>query len=118
MEELLGLSEGDRHVRAIWPTEWFESFFDYFDYNGMVHPRAQLSTISNEEWGRLVVVVSLMQEALHDTPNEMTDNELIATGWPERIAPVAKNALTVFMQRGRFSEELEEIEPSSPEQWP
>ena len=89
MEELLGLSEGDAHVREVWPTEWFESFFDYFEYEGDVHPRAALSTISAEERDRLTIVVSLMQEALRNTPSDLTDDELIATGWLARIARAA-----------------------------
>ena len=32
MEELLYLSEGDSGVFGAWsPSEWFESFFDWFD---------------------------------------------------------------------------------------
>lgn len=38
----------------------------------------------------------------------MTADELIATGWPKRIQPVAREALNLMRVRGRFSEENEE----------
>ena len=42
--------------------------------------------------------------------------ELIATGWPDRIAPTAQAALQVMASRGVFSDEVEQDEPS--ERWP
>jgi hypothetical protein len=38
---------------------------------------------------------------------------VIASGWLERISPVAKVALDLMLARGCFDEELEEFEPSN-----
>ena len=65
-------------------------------------------------------VCSLMQAAIADTAISKypTVEEITRTGWPQRIAPVAKAALELMIDRGRFSEEVEEAEPSTPVPWP
>lgn len=65
-------------------------------------------------------VCRLMQAAIADTAISKypTVEEITRTGWPQRIAPVAKVALELMLERGRFSEEVEEAEPSSPIPWP
>lgn len=55
-----------------------------------------------------------MNAAAKSTPQHVTEAELIASGWPERIKAVAQEALLLMLVRGRFSEEVEENEPSSP----
>jgi hypothetical protein len=47
-----------------------------------------------------------------------TVEQVISSGWPNRIAPFAKKALDVMLSRGRFSDEVEEDEPSTPVPWP
>lgn len=47
------------------------------------------------------------------TPKNMTADELIATGRPKRIQPVAQEALDLMRDRGRFSEEHEADIPSA-----
>jgi hypothetical protein len=46
-----------------------------------------------------------MRDACDATPLLVTEDELIATGWPSRIQPFAQNALEVFMTRGRGVED-------------
>lgn len=116
MDELLGLSEGDDNVLSSGPDEWFESFFDYFPYDGAEY--STCGAVSENEMLVLVPVVEAMQEASQEIAEDVTDEALIASGWPARIAPMAKQALAVFLARGRFSEEVEEDEPSSPATWP
>ena len=118
MEQLLLLSEGDAGVREAGTTEWFESFFDYFEYEGEKHPRAELSTLSPAEVEALRGVVSTMQQACRNTPRQMTERQLIVSGWPLKAQVVAQAALDLFMERGRYSEDIEEEQPSSPVPWP
>jgi hypothetical protein len=60
----------------------------------------------------------LMIEVCHQVPEMVTPEELLATGWPERIRPHAERALALMRSRGRFSEDIEEAEPSDTTQWP
>lgn len=117
LEEILGLSEGEAGVHEAGPTEWFESFFDWFPYEG--EPE-WFPAMTAEEADTVSAVCKIMQQAIAETDisREPTVDEIIQTGWPERVAPTAKLALDVLMARGRFSEEQEEDEPSNPIPWP
>jgi hypothetical protein len=117
MEEVWGLSRGDVGVEESGPTEWFESFFDWFPYEG---EPSWFPAMSPEEIKAVREVCKLMQGAIADTDISKypTVEEVTCTGWPQRIAPVAKEALDLMMRRGRFSEEIEEAEPSNPIPWP
>lgn len=118
MEELLDLSQGERCLDDSGAVEWFESFFDHFPYAGSTAPNFLLSTFTEDELAALSPVVAAMQAALVDTPRFVTNAQLLASGWPRRIAPLAEAALATFLTRGRFSEEVEEEAPSSPVPWP
>ena len=117
MEEIWSLSEGNCGVDASGPVEWFESFFDWFPYEGEPD---WYPAMTAEEAYAVRDVCKLMQQAIAD--NEIskhpTAQEITQTGWPERIAPVAKRALDLMLARGRFSEEQEEAEPLGPTLWP
>jgi hypothetical protein len=117
MEEILGLSQGEAGVREVGPTEWFESFFDWFPYEG--EPE-WYPAMTPEEADAVRAVCTIMQQAIaaKDISKQPTVDEIIQTGWRERVAPTAKRALDVLMARGRFSEEQEEDEPSNPIPWP
>lgn len=105
MEALETLALGDEGVRAVWPTEYFEGFYDFIPYGGKPHPN---SCISPEEKVAFSHVRMIVDEASDATPPIMTADEFIVTGWPERIRPIAQEALSLMEARGRFSEELEE----------
>lgn len=117
MEEIWGLSEGDSGVATSGPTEWFETFFDWFPYTGEPD---WYPAMTAEEASAVREVCKLMQRAIADTDisKHPTVEDIIRTGWPERIAPTAKRALDLMLERGRFSEDEEEEEPSSPVPWP
>lgn len=117
MEEIWGLSRDDLEVREAGPTEWFETFFDWFPYEGEPD---WYPAMTPEEATAVREVCGLMQQAISDTDISKcpTVDEVTRTGWPQRIAPVAKQALDLMLQRGRFSEEQEEEEPSNPVPWP
>ena len=117
MEELWGLSKGNIGVQNEGPVEWFETFFDWFPYEGEPH---WYPVMTPEEENSVRTVCKLMQLAINDPsiPEEPGVEEVTASGWPERIAPFAKQALDVMLVRGRFSEDKEEEEPSTPIPWP
>lgn len=89
--------------------EYFEGFFDWFPYEGELEP---LSTLTTEELAATRTVHALMAEAISGP--EKTNSEFEASGWPQRIAPAATEALKIFSVRGWFSEDQEETEPSAP----
>ena len=111
MEELLGLASGDEHVRDSGAGEYFEAFYDYVPHR---RDGIRLNSAMTQNEADLVLKVSVALDAACDsTPKMVSVDELIATGWPERIKPLAQAALEEMQKRGRFSEELEEDEPSS-----
>jgi hypothetical protein len=68
----------------------------------------------------LVYAVVREMRAATDLPENLAcldEAELIGSGFPERIAPVARAALVAMLERGRFSEEVEEDVPSDDSEW-
>ncbi|WAC58688.1 hypothetical protein [Brevundimonas sp. SL130] len=116
MEELLGLAEGDESVRRIGAGEYFEAFYDWVPHRGDgIRPN---SALTQDEAALILKVSIALDEACDATPKMVSTQELIATGWPERIKPLARSALDQMLKRGRFREEIEEDEPSSTALWP
>jgi hypothetical protein len=118
MEEIWWLSRGDTGVAESGPSEWFETFFDFgVPYEGDAY---SFPAMTAEEVHSLGEVVKLMQQAIADPgiTKQPTVDQVTQSGWPRRIAPVAKQALDLMLQRGRFSEDVEEEEPSTPIPWP
>jgi hypothetical protein len=112
MEAVEILADGDDGVRREWPAEYFESFYDWIPHRrtGKMRPNC---AITADERALLLAVSSILDDACDATPDHMTADELIATGWPRRIQPVALKALDLMRRRGRFSEDREEDTPSS-----
>ena len=115
MEVLLSLVEWREKLQRAGLAEYFESFFDFFPYEGELAPNGAMTQEENVAVGH---VHRLMIDAMDATPYEMTEADYTATGWPQRIEPVAEQALKLLLQRGRFSEEQEEAEPSIDDGWP
>jgi hypothetical protein len=111
MEALLSLVEWERDLRDWGGCEYFESFFDFFPYDRGLQAN---SSMTAEEQAACSDVHALMVAACNATPRMVTAEQLIAAGWPQRIAPVAHRALKMMVERGRFSEEREEMMPSTP----
>ena len=109
MEALATLADGNEGVLAEWPHECFESFYDWIPHGGVQRPNG---AVSAEEQSGLSDVSKILDLACDSTPQLMTADEFIATGWPARIQPVAQQVLGLMLGRGRFSED-EEQEPSS-----
>jgi len=116
MEELLGLAEGNDNVRQIGAGEYFEAFYDWVPHRGDgITPN---SALTSYEAALILKVSTALDEACDATPKMVSTNALIATGWPDRIRPLAQSALDEMLKRGRFSEEFEEDEPSTNVPWP
>ena len=96
------LADGNKTVRQFGPAGYFNWFFDWFPGQAANDPP---SAMSQDEAEAATAVLALMREACDATPLLMTEDELIATGWPSRIQPVAQTALEVFMTRGRSVED-------------
>lgn len=117
MEALLSLAEGTENIERWGASEYFEGFYDFVPHrdDGGTWPN---SALTSEERALIAEVSILLDDACDATPGNVSADELIASGWPERIRPVARRALDAMLQRGRFDEEREEQEPSSPIPWP
>jgi hypothetical protein len=109
IECLESLAEWQETLRTFGYVDYFESFFDWFPYEGAPHPN---DTMTADEQAAVARVHRLMIEALNATPRRMTEDQFTATGWPQRISPAAEQALSLMLERGRFSEEQEELTPS------
>lgn len=116
MEAVRTLADSDQGVRREWPTEYFESFYDWIPHHGDGGMRPN-TAINSEEREQLSKVSAILDEACDATPSNMDADEFIATGWPKRIQPVAQRALELLLVRGRFDEEREEEEPSNTKPW-
>lgn len=117
IESLHTLSEGDEGVPREWPTEYFMGFYDWVPHHkdGQMPPN---SAITAQEMASLIEVSALLDAACDATQQIMTPDELIKTGWPERIKPFAERSLNLMLERGRFSEDFEEEDPSDTTPWP
>ena len=114
MESVQTLADGNDGVHRVWPTEYFEEYYDWVPHRreGGLAPN---SAISDDERALLQDVSRILDDACDATPAVMSADEFIATGWPARIQPVALKALNRMRERGRFSEDREEDSPSASE---
>jgi hypothetical protein len=113
MEQLLCLVDWEDSIR--WGAgEYFNSFFDFFPDRSPLDPNSALTEAEREA---LTKVLDLMNTAADSTSQHVTEAELVGAGWPERIKDAAKPALELMVERGQFSEEIEEDVPSSPPPW-
>jgi hypothetical protein len=109
VEVLETLADGPEGVRFVGFSDYFNSFFDFVPDDCVPYPN---SAMTSEEIQAVAEVCKLLSAALEATPQVMTPEEFIDTGWPDEIMPVAQKALDAFMRRGKFDEEIEEVEPS------
>ena len=111
IEAVQTLADGDDGVRRVWPDEYFEDFYDFIPHhnNGVI---PENSAFTEEEKRLLVEISRILDAACDGTPKIMTADELVESGWPKRIQPIAQNALEKMLHRGRFNEDNEEQEPS------
>ena len=74
-------------------------------------PKGAPETMTPAEVEAVTNVLAVVNAA-HAETNDI-DDDIIASGWLERIAPVARAALDLMLIRGCFDEEREENEPSN-----
>jgi hypothetical protein len=111
MEALEALADGADGVRSVGNAEYVNEFFDTIDDRVPWRWR-EWSTFTPDEVTALDMVHRLLLSACVATPKVCSDDEFIASGWPERIKPAASAALTLMRARGRFSEDRDEESPS------
>lgn len=109
MEVVEDLADGADGMRAAGGSDWFENFFDWVLEANDVD---RVTTLTPEERDQLKALWHLMAQACTETRLLVQSDELIATGWPDRIAPVARDTLETLARRGRHLEEAEENESS------
>lgn len=117
MESLFTLAKGDAGVRDLDAIEYFESFFDFVPHQDEreIYPN---SAMNMDERLAVTEVGKIMSAACDATPSDVSMEELIESGWPARVQPIARKALELMIQRGRFIEDQEEAEPSDNTPWP
>ncbi len=111
MEALDLLADGDEGVRSAGNAEYVNHFFDFIDDDVPLQWR-EWSTLTADEVAALDKVLRALLDACAETPAVCTDDEFIASGWPERVKQIAGAALALMRARGRFHEEYEEDSPS------
>lgn len=93
-------------------NEFFEMFYDWVDdQNLWPWPKGSPETMTSAEVDAVTQVLSVVNAAVADV--DYDDDAVIASGWLERISPVAKVALDLMLARGCFAEDFEELEPSN-----
>lgn len=113
MDALSWLAEGAPAVRQMGGGSFFECFYDRVDDENPAWPWPATApeTMTPQE----VEAVTQVLTILNAVPAELVsaDERLIASGWLERIAPLARTALALMLERGCFDDEREESEPSN-----
>ncbi|HEY2297977.1 MAG TPA: hypothetical protein VGH43_09640 [Jatrophihabitans sp.] len=90
-------------------VEWINGFFDWVDDRS---PRWRDNTAMTTAEVKAVADVHDLLVACCDATNGIYDeDEFIATGWPARVQPVARSAADLMLARGRFDEDVEQLEP-------
>ena len=112
VEVVSDLCKGNSHVDVVGANEWFNSFFDWFPLDDQ--QSIENSAMTADELQAVSALRQMMVQSSCQIPRMITAEQLQDTGWPERIRPHAKELLELMRRRGRFSEDVEEAEPSSP----
>jgi len=112
MDAMSWLEEGAVGVRKMSAKEFFLMFYDFVPEEGSpwAWPKGAPETMTPAEIDAVTNVLAVVDAATDDIADETM---VIASGWLERIAPIAKAALDLMLTRGCFDEEVEESQPSN-----
>lgn len=88
-------------------------FYLFEDFVHRPSIEAGTSALSKDERA-IVLEIAEFLEAASETNPDFTKADFIDSDWPGRIAPTAREARTLFLRRGLFSEKVEELEPGQP----
>ena len=81
LEALVILSDGDEGVRSVGVGEYVNQFFDMIDDDSPWHWR-EWSCFTSQEVEAVDLVQQLLKAACKATPQKLTDDEFIGSGWP------------------------------------
>ena len=101
------LADCDDGVDLVGIKGYFYLFEDFVHRQSI---EAGTSALSKDERA-IVLEIAEFLEAASETNPDFTKAEFIESDWPAKIAPTARDARTLFLRRGLFSEKVEELEP-------
>ncbi|ESZ26424.1 hypothetical protein [Mesorhizobium sp. L2C084A000] len=104
------LADCDGGVDLVGIKGYFNLFEDFVHRPSI---EAGTSALSKDERA-IVLEIAEFLEAASETNPDFTRSEFIESDWPAKIAPTARDARTLFLRRGLFSEKVEELEPGQP----
>jgi hypothetical protein len=104
------LADCDGGVDLVGIKGYFNLFEDFVHRPSI---EAGTSALSKDERA-IVLEIAEFLEAASETNPDFTKAEFIESDWPAKIAPTARDARTLFLRRGLFSEKIEETEPGQP----
>lgn len=91
--------------------EYFNLFDDFVSF-GNSRTIQSNSALSSAEIDLLFNLKKMVDAAFEATVAAGKEKELLSEGWAQRIQPIAESVLSSMRKRGRFSEDVEELEPS------
>ncbi|WP_313906127.1 hypothetical protein [Rhizobium leguminosarum] len=104
------LAQGNEGLIEVNYNEFFEGFYDYWrDGQLFVRPN---SAITTDEERTVDALGRMLEDISMETRHFQSEAEYIQSGCAERIKPVAQEALKLFLSRGRFREDCEELSPT------
>jgi hypothetical protein len=106
------LAAGQEGAERVGANEWFNDFFDLFADEGPWGDWRTWSTFTEAELNGLGGVHFLMVMASETTGPFVDLEELEELRWPARVQPLARDVYRLMVERGHFSNDVEESEPS------
>ncbi|NKL54556.1 hypothetical protein GFL77_08520 [Rhizobium leguminosarum bv. viciae] len=115
MDAMSWLEQGAEGVRKMSAQEFFLMFYDWVPEAGSVWawPKGAPDTMTTAEIEAVTNVLAVVDAATDEIDDIADETTVIASGWLERISPVAKTALDLMLMRGCFDEEVKENDPSN-----
>jgi len=104
------LARGNEGLVEVNYNEFFLAFYDCWDHGRLI--RWPNSAFTDQEEQTVNDLGRLLEGITTETQHFKSEAEYIQSGCAERIKPVAQEALQLFLSRGRFSEEYEELAPA------
>jgi len=104
------LARGNEGLMEVNYNEFFLAFYDCWD-NGQLITWPN-SAFTDEEDQSVNALGRMLEDITRETLHFRSEAEYIQSGCAERVKPMAQAALKLFLSRGRFSEDYEELTPA------
>ncbi|MBY3177581.1 hypothetical protein HFO27_23570 [Rhizobium leguminosarum] len=104
------LGRGNEGLVEVNYNEFFLAFYDCWDNGRLI--RWPNNAFTDEEEQTVNDLGEMLKGITTETLHFQSEAEYIESGCAERIKPVAQEALKLFLTRGRFSEDYEELTPA------